>query len=121
MNSVNTITNTTTTTIPWSLSDTTISINSDYATITGTDDWSNSSGSLVLSGPNADITIDGVSLKETLSGIQERLNILSVNPQLESKWTELKELGEQYRKLEAEILEKEQAWRALSGKKSVVK
>lgn len=98
----------------------TITLSNDYS-ITNIDDFSNQSASIVLKGPNADIMIDGVSLKETLSGIQERLNILSVNPQIESKWAELKSLGEQYRKLEAEILEKERVWSELSGKKNVVK
>ena len=56
---------------------------------------------------DGDITIKGVKLMETLEKIEQRLNILRVNPELESRWNELKELGERYRLLEAECLDKE--------------
>jgi hypothetical protein len=71
------------------------------------------SGQLELRGEKADVVINGVSLKETLKGIQERLNLLTPNPALESDWNELRKLGEQYRKLEAELLEKQQTWSTL--------
>lgn len=54
-----------------------------------------------------DITIKGVKLMETLEKIEQRLNILRVDPQLEERWAELKELGERYRALEAECIDKE--------------
>jgi hypothetical protein len=71
------------------------------------------SGQLELRGEKADVVINGVSLKETLKGIQDRLNILHPNAELESDWNELRKLGEQYRKLEAELLEKQQMWSTL--------
>ena len=55
----------------------------------------------------SDITIKGVKLMETLEKIEQRLNILRVDPQLESRWAELQELGERYRALEAECIDKE--------------
>jgi hypothetical protein len=55
----------------------------------------------------SDITIKGVKLMETLQKIEQRLNILRVDPQLESRWAELQELGERYRALEAECIDKE--------------
>ena len=55
----------------------------------------------------SDITIKGVKLMETLQKIEQRLNILRVDPKLESRWTELQELGERYRALEAECIDKE--------------
>jgi hypothetical protein len=55
----------------------------------------------------SDITIKGVKLMETLEKIEQRLNILRVDPELESRWAELKELGERYRALEAECIDKE--------------
>jgi hypothetical protein len=55
----------------------------------------------------SDITIKGVKLMDTLQKIEQRLNILRVDPQLESRWAELQELGERYRALEAECIDKE--------------
>lgn len=57
-----------------------------------------------------EIKIKGKSLTETLNKIEERLAILHPIEQLEAKWEKLKELGDAYRKLEAEILEKEFIW-----------
>lgn len=85
----------------------------------GTYEWANINSSMTLgqsSTPlyikgnaefDGDITIKGVKLMETLEKIDQRLNILRVNTELESRWTELKELGERYRLLEAECLDKE--------------
>ena len=61
-----------------------------------------------------DLTVAGISVGETLKRIEERLNILRPNPELESRWTELRALGEQYRALEAELLEKEHMWAQLT-------
>jgi hypothetical protein len=66
-----------------------------------------------LDGPNADIKINGESLMATLRGIQDRLNILRPNQELEAEWDQLRELGEQYRKLEQELEEKSRAWSLL--------
>lgn len=60
-----------------------------------------------------DIIVKGTSLTDRLDGIEKRLGILRPNPKLEDKWEELKELGERYRQLEQEILEKEQIWSTL--------
>jgi len=70
-------------------------------------------GTLALSGDNADIKINDVSLTDILKTIQERLNILVPNSKFEKEWDELKKLGEQYRKLEAELEEKSRMWTAL--------
>ena len=85
------------------------------ATITADPTWSTAavlqpSGSLELKGENADLIINGVSLVDALKGIQDRLNILRPNPAIEAEWDQLRELGDQYRKLEAELLEKQRAW-----------
>ena len=73
-------------------------------------------GTLTLQGREADIEINGVSLMTVLQGIQERLNILSPNPTLEAEWHQLQELGDQYRALEAELLEKQRMWSQLSAR-----
>lgn len=53
------------------------------------------------------LTVGGVNLMDTLQKIEQRLNILRVDPQLESRWDKLRELGDQYRALEAECLDKD--------------
>jgi len=73
-------------------------------------------GTLTLQGREADIEINGVSLMSVLQGIQERLNILQPNRTLEAEWQELQALGDQYRALEAELLEKQRMWSQLSAR-----
>lgn len=54
-----------------------------------------------------DIFIDGQGLSARLGKIEKRLDILVVNPALEQKYEQLKKLGEEYRQLEKELLEKD--------------
>jgi hypothetical protein len=67
-------------------------------------------GKIKLVGKNADIDINGISLKDTLAKIEERLAMLKPDVAMEAEWQELKDLGDAYRKLEAEITEKMKAW-----------
>lgn len=60
-----------------------------------------------------DLKLNGVNLSERLDKIEERLGILRPNNHLEDKWEKLKALGEEYRKLEKEILEGEAIWDTL--------
>ena len=60
-----------------------------------------------------DLKIQGVSIKESLDNIEKRLAILHPNKKLEEKWERLKALGDMYRELEAEIIEKEEIWSIL--------
>ena len=62
---------------------------------------------------DGEITVRGVRLDERLNAIEERLGILRPNNDLEGKWEKLKALGEEYRKLEQEILEGESIWATL--------
>jgi len=57
-----------------------------------------------------DIKIKGVNLTSRLDAIEERLGILRPNNDLEGKWEKLKALGEEYRALEKDILEREKIW-----------
>lgn len=57
-----------------------------------------------------DIKLKGESLSDMLSAINDRLAILKPNPDLETRWEQLKELGKQYRELEKELLDKEKMW-----------
>jgi hypothetical protein len=65
--------------------------------------------------PGTDIVIGGQSLMKTLDSINERLAILQPNTRLESEWSELKELGERYRAMEQDLLEKVRVWGILKA------
>jgi len=95
------------------LSTITVDLSDIYTISSSITSQSQQSGRLVLNGSEADLVINGVSLSATLQGIQERLNILTVDPELEAKWHQLRELGKQYRTLEAELLEKQRMWETL--------
>ena len=73
------------------------------------------SGKIKLDGPGADIEVNGESLMTMLRTIEQRLNILQPNPELESEWAELRELGDQYRTLETKIQDKMKTWNAISN------
>ena len=60
-----------------------------------------------------EVKIKGVKLDERLNAIEERLGILRPNNDLEGKWEKLKALGEEYRRIEKEILEGEDIWATL--------
>jgi hypothetical protein len=60
-----------------------------------------------------DVKIKGKSISETLDKIEARLGILHPNDKLEKKWEELKKLGDAYRALEKDIIEKEKIWDTL--------
>ena len=48
--------------------------------------------------------------------VEERLAILEPNKKLEAEWAELKELGEQYRAMEQDLLEKARSWSILKAR-----
>jgi hypothetical protein len=60
-----------------------------------------------------DITIGDRSLLKTLDAIAERLAILETNTNLEAEFEELHRLGNQYRKMEAELKDKIATWNIL--------
>jgi len=70
-------------------------------------------GLLEIRGDNADILINGVSLNETLANINARLGMMRPNPKIEAEWDELRELGDRYRALEADIKDKMKMWELL--------
>ena len=75
-----------------------------------TSGWSNGPNDLEVRG---DITLKGKSLSQTLDKIEQRLAILHPNPELEANWEQLKELGNQYRALEKDLIEKQKIWNIL--------
>ena len=60
-----------------------------------------------------DLKIKGKSLSDAIDNIEKRLAILHPNKDLEERWEQLKALGEQYKELEKDILEKEKIWNTL--------
>ena len=73
------------------------------------------SGRMSLRGDKADLDINGKSLKNWMEKVEERLNILTPNPELEKEWDELRRLGERYRKLEKKCKEKAEVWNKLKA------
>ena len=63
-----------------------------------------------IKGENADLLINDKSMKTWMEKVEERLNILTPNPELEKEWDELCRLGERYRKLEKKCKEKADMW-----------
>lgn len=73
------------------------------------------SATITLKGENADIDINGKSMRAWMEQVEERLNILTPNPELEKEWDELRRLGERYRKLEKKCKEKAEVWNKLKS------
>lgn len=73
----------------------------------------NQSGTIEIKGEDADIKINGKSMKTWMEAVEERLNILTPNPELEKDWDDLRRLGQRYRALERKCKEKAQMWAAL--------
>ena len=73
------------------------------------------SGKMELRGEGADIDINGKSMKAWMEKVEDRLNILTPNPELEKEWDELRRLGERYRKLEKKCQEKAEVWKKLKS------
>ena len=93
---------------------------SPYTFTSATPNWSirddnNVSSTIDLKGKNADIKINGVSLIDMLTTIQDRLNVMIPNPELESEWDQLRDLGEQYRELEKKVKEQGDMWAKLKA------
>jgi hypothetical protein len=68
-----------------------------------------------INGENADLLINKKSLKTWMEQVEERLNILTPNPELEKEWDQLRKLGEKYRKLEKKCQEKADMWKRLKN------
>jgi hypothetical protein len=80
---------------------------------TNTAPWftqSPASTKIKLDGEDADIVVNGHSLVDAINSIKDRLNCLQINPALEKEWEELRQLGDQYRKLEQHIQDKQATW-----------
>lgn len=71
-------------------------------------DWTNqtiTSSNTSTAGLAADkIMLNGRDLEQRLQKIEERLNIIHRNYELETRWGNLKQLGDQYQKLEQELV-----------------
>ena len=68
-----------------------------------------------IKGKDADLLINDKSLKIWMEKVEERLNILTPNPEMEKEWDDLRKLGERYRKLEKKCKEKSDMWNKLKA------
>jgi hypothetical protein len=75
--------------------------------------WNQPSSTIQLNGEQADINVNGKSLCQAIEQLEQRLGWMVPNPEIEQEWAELKHLGDQYRRLEAEIKEKIKVWETL--------
>ena len=75
----------------------------------------NQSGKVHISGENADLVIGEKSMRDWMERVEERLNILTPNPELEKEWDQLRKLGEKYRKLEKKCQEQSDMWKKLKS------
>ena len=73
------------------------------------------SNTVHIRGKDADLLIDDKSLKIWMERVEERLNILTPNPELEKEWDQLRRLGERYRKLEKKCQEQSDMWKKLKS------
>ena len=62
-----------------------------------------------------DVYLNEKSLTEIIQNIEKQIGILNQNFELEERWSELKELGDKYRALEKELLNKEQVWNTIKS------
>jgi hypothetical protein len=76
---------------------------------------SGTGGKVHIQGKDADLVIGDKSLKTWMEKVEERLNILTPNPELEAEWDDLRRLGERYRKLEKKCREKANMWEKLKS------
>jgi hypothetical protein len=72
-------------------------------------------GKVHIQGKDADLVIGDKSLKTWMERVEERLNILTPNPEMEKEWNQLRKLGERYRKLEKKCKEKSDMWNKLKA------
>lgn len=96
-------------------------VNNTVLSITGANypNWAGTASTqstLTVSGDTnieGNLTVKGRDLCQLLDTIESRLAILQVNPDLEAEFNELKELGDQYRKLEAKFKEQKRVFEIL--------
>ena len=74
--------------------------------------WSNQTQGKVKVAAD-DIEINGKSLLQTLDRIEQQLGILDCDEKLEVEWQNLRELGEQYRKMKQHIEDKMKTFETL--------
>jgi hypothetical protein len=90
-----------------------------WTNTTGNTPWltqgTNVAPKIKLDGEGADIVVNGSSLVDAINSIRDRINCLQINPKLEAEWDELRALGDQYRKLEQQILDKQATWDRLKA------
>lgn len=65
------------------------------------------SAKISLNGEGADVEVNGWSLVDAVKRIEQRLGLYQPNSELEAEWEDLRNLAEQYKKLEQHIKDKQ--------------
>jgi len=79
----------------------------------------NTNSTAYYSGPNTNSTAyyTSATTNDRLDDLEARLNALEIANRLENNWIELKELGDKYRSLLADLIQKEEMWKLLQDNK----
>lgn len=64
---------------------------------------------------DSDIKLGELSLKDFIEKVNDRLGILVTNPKLETEFEQLRDLANQYKKLEAELTAQMEVWDILKS------
>ena len=99
----------------WTINGTGTSIGTGSPGMWTTGTQINQGGKVHIQGENADLVIGDKSMKAWMEKVEERLNILTPNPEMEKDWDQLRKLGERYRKLEKKCKEKSDMWNKLKA------
>lgn len=91
----------------WTTTGTGTSYSLNHKTVSG--------GKVHIMGEDADLVIGDKSMRTWMEKVEERLNILTPNPEMEKEWDDLRKLGERYRKLEKKCKEKSEVWKRLKA------
>ena len=77
--------------------------------------FSNITNGLGIISAGQPMVVPADELREFMLGVSTRLNMLVLNPELEKQWDKLRELGDAYRRVEQECMEKAKVWEILSN------
>jgi hypothetical protein len=97
-------------------------LTSSSSIITGSVNIGNSTTQSSPMSVNGDLVVGGGvrvtngSLTDLLGQITERLALVIPNPDLEEEWSQLADLGNQYRAMEQKCLAKSRTWKLLHAK-----
>jgi hypothetical protein len=103
-------------TFPYSTTTGVTGTTSDITICSSTSTSSSINSTLTVTGDTeitGNLTVKGRNLCDLLDIIESRLAILQINPALEEEFSELRELGDRYREMEAKLTEQKRIFKIL--------